>query len=303
MIAILQASAFAIPLADSSVQMVVTSPPYYGLRNYAANPDNAFGREATVGEYVQHAVEVLREIHRVLRQDGVVFWNIADSYREKNLCLIPQRIAIAAQDDGWIVRDQIIWHKPAPMPESAKDRCTRSYEPILMLTKSAHYFWDTEAVAEKTNDLKTKPRRFRKGDASVTLRHDEGNHYQPRATRNPRNVWTLSPTPFRGAHFATFPQDLPRRCILAASKPGDTVLDPFGGSGTTGVVAEELGRHAVLLDISREYVELMQKRMADVSGLPVKPVSKVVIFRAQEYEGSTPTGGGLTPPGMHMMVE
>ena len=303
MIAILQASAFAIPLADSSVQMVVTSPPYNGLRNYAANPDNAFGREVTVGEYVQHAVEVLREIRRVLRQDGVVFWNIADSYREKNLCLIPQRIAIAAQDDGWIVRDQIIWHKPAPMPESAKDRCTRSYEPILMLTKSAHYFWDTEAVAEKTNDLKTKPRRFRKGDASVTLRHDEGNYYQPRAARNPRNVWTLSPTPFRGAHFATFPQGLPRRCILAASRPGDTVLDPFGGSGTTGVVAQELGRNAVLLEISPEYVKLMQKRMADASGLPVKPVSKVVIFRAQEYEGSMPTGGGLTPPGMHMMVE
>ena len=126
MICILQASAFAIPLPDSSVQMAVTSPPYYGLRNYAANPQNAFGQEATVADYVQRTVETLREIRRVLKADGVVFWNVADSYCDKSLCLVPQRIAIAAHDDGWVVRDQIIWYKPAPMPESAKDRCTRS---------------------------------------------------------------------------------------------------------------------------------------------------------------------------------
>jgi DNA modification methylase len=263
MIAILQASAFAIPLPDSSVQMVVTSPPYYRLRNYADNPEDAFGQEATVSEYVRHTVEVLREIRRVLKKDGVVFWNIADSYCGKNLCLVPQRVAIAAKEDGWIVRDQIIWHKPAPMPEAAKDRCTRGYELILMLTKSPHYFWDAEAVAEKTDDLKTKPRRFRKGNPSLTLRHDDGNWYRPRGTRNPRNIWKIPPTPFRGAHFATFPKGLPHKCILAASRPGDTVLDPFGGSGTTGVVAQELGRNAVLLDISSEYVNLMRKRMID----------------------------------------
>jgi DNA modification methylase len=275
MICILQASAFAIPLPDSSVQMAVTSPPYYGLRNYAANPQNAFGQEATVADYVHRTVETLREIRRVLKADGVVFWNVADSYCDKSLCLVPQRIAVAAHDDGWVVRDQIIWHKPAPMPESAKDRCTRSYEPILMLTKSTHYYWDKEAVSERTNDLKTKPRRFRNGDASVTLRHDDGNWYQPRGTRNPRNVWTIPPTPFRGAHFATFPQGLPRRCILAASRPGDTVLDPFGGSGTTGLVAEELGRNAVLLEISPEYVRLMRQRVADASGLPVSQCARL----------------------------
>lgn len=132
----------------------------------------------------------------------------------------------------------------------------------------------------RANDLKTKPRRFRKGDASFTLRHDDGNLYRPRATRNPRNVWTLPATPFRGAHFATFPKGLPRQCILAASKPGDTVLDPFGGSGTTGVVADQLGRNAVLLDISPEYVRLMRKRMADAGGLPMKPMRKVADFRS-----------------------
>ncbi len=172
------------------------------------------------------------------------------------------------------------------MPESAKDRCTRSYEPILMLAKSTHYYWDKEAVSERTNDLKTKPRRFRNGDASVTLRHDDGNWYQPRGTRNPRNVWTIPPTPFRGAHFATFPQGLPRRCILAASRPGDTVLDPFGGSGTTGLVAQELGRNAVLLEISPEYVRLMRQRMADASGLPVSPCARLQFVAQRSMNGA-----------------
>ena len=243
-------------------------------------------------------VKVLREIWRVVKKDGVVFWNIADSYRNKNLLLVPQRIALAAQDDGWILRDEIIWQKRCPMPEAVTDRCTRSHEAIWMLTKSRHYFWDTQAVAEPTKDLKTKPRKFRNGDPSVTLRHDDGRLYQPRATRNPRNVWTPPPTPFRGAHFATFPMGIPHMCILAASRPGDTVLDPFGGSGTTGVVAQELGRNAVLLEISAEYARLMRERIAGATGLREKPVRNT--SRSDECEGLLLTGGDMTRPDMQM---
>jgi DNA modification methylase len=182
----------------------------------------AFGLEPTVEMYVQHTVEVLREIRRVLRPDGVVWWNIGDSYakggigiKAKNLCLIPDRVRIAAQEDGWYVRSNIIWNKPNPMPESVRDRPTDAYEDIIMLTKSGSYCWDQHATMEPTNDLKTKPRRFRNGDASQTLRNDEGNSYQPRGTRNPRNVWTFPVGSYKGAHFATFPVELPLRCITA----------------------------------------------------------------------------------------
>jgi site-specific DNA-methyltransferase (adenine-specific) len=291
LVAVLLASAFAIPLADNSVQCVVTSPPYFGLRKYTGNqelvwggqagcphewPENgtrkqspqrdhapdgsfgatrgvekssagmayqaslgntclrcdawrgAFGQEPTVELYVQHTVEILQEVRRVLRPDGVVFWNVADSYLDKNLCLIPQLVAIAAKKDGWWVRSTIpwwedpekagvlLWVKPNPMPESVRDRPTDAYETILMLTKSERYCWDQHATMEPTNDLKTKPRRFRKGDASQTLRNDEGNGYQPRGTRNPRNVWTFPVGSYKGAHFATFPVELPLRCITAA---------------------------------------------------------------------------------------
>ena len=216
----------------------------------------AFGLEPTVQMYVDHTIEVLREMRRVLRPDGVCFWNIGDSYasvgkwggsmggkhaialhgdtgigrakreygselKTKDLCLIPQRIALAAQADGWWVRSDILWVKPNPMPESVLDRPTDAYEHILMLTKSESYFWDKEAVAEPTNDLNTKPRNFRKGDSSQTLRHDEGNAYKPRETRNIRNVWTFPTQPMKWPkgqeHFAVFPSRLPQLCILAAT--------------------------------------------------------------------------------------
>jgi DNA modification methylase len=188
----------------------------------------AFGFEPEVQMYVEHTIEIMREIRRVLRDDGLLFWNIADTYKNKGLACVPQRVAIAAIEDGWIVRDSIVWAKPNPMPESVKDRLTRSHETILMLAKTDSYYWDSEAAREPATSK----------DAGAD------------GKRNMRNVWTIPLQPFRGAHFAPFPEELVRRCISLASKPGDLVLDPFGGSGTTGKVAMELGRRSVLIDIN-----------------------------------------------------
>jgi DNA modification methylase len=170
----------------------------------------------------------MRENRRVLRDDGVLFWNVADTYRHKSLVAVPQRVAVAAIEDGWFLRDVPIWVKPNPKPESVKDRLTRSYEPVLMLTKNPRYYWNSEACRETATSK----------DAGAD------------GKRNGRNVLQIAIQPFRGAHFATFPEELARRLILAASRPGDLILDPFGGTGTTGKVAMELDRRSVLLDIN-----------------------------------------------------
>lgn len=188
----------------------------------------SYGLEPTDELYVDHTIEIMREIRRVLKDDGVLFLNIADTYRDKNLALIPQQVAIAAVHDGWILRNDIIWSKPNPMPESVKDRFTDAYEHVLMLAKSKSYYWNHEPAREPA------------------ISKDAGAD----GKRNMRNVWTISLQPYGGAHFAAFPEELVRRCIYPATKPGDLVLDPFGGSGTTGTVAMELGRRSVLLDIN-----------------------------------------------------
>ena len=277
LVAVILASAFAIPLPDKSVQMVVTSPPYFGLRKYAGNPDGAFGQEKTVAEYVAHTVEVLREVRRVLKDDGVVFWNLGDSYGKtsKSLRLVPQRVAIAASDDGWVIRDIIIWGKKNPVPESVKDRCTCSYEPILILTKNKRYYWDAKAIEEpatsapcpvkkpggKYGELKLLSPIGNAKHQALGKHNLVGNRIAPKMTRNKRNVWTFATERHQDAHVAQFPSKLPRLCIMAGSRPGDLVLDTFAGSGTTGIVARELGRHAVLLDISAEYTRMMRERL------------------------------------------
>lgn len=462
---IVRADARRIPLPDESVQCVVTSPPYWGLRKYKGDQDliwaaglseanrsqtnvcahewtetvrqgisgadgkgnefgyrvsqivpssvqalcarcgawrGGFGLEPTVEMYVAHTVEILREIRRVLRHDGVVFWNIGDSYsggqsrgktepsgkqqtnhgtdwfcgngrgeaapglKPKDLCLIPARVALAAQQDSWWVRSLIIWAKPNPMPESVTDRPTDAYEHILMLTKSERYFWDAEAVKEPS----VEPDRIRAdqfgGNKGIEVNHSPGSISNGHGSRNLRNVWTFPTQAYSGAHFATFPEEIPRRAILAAtsargacvrcgspwkrivesnvrfeggsgramsrdpeswngskfdigktaehqgqrmqlrsgkyeaseqSESGDydirmgpvietqtvgweptcecgveetaacLVLDPFGGSGTTGRVAIELNRRAVLLDLAYSadaYAPLAQERLRDV---------------------------------------
>ena len=277
---VIQGDVFHIPIRDEIFQMVMTSPPYFGLRSYKGNSDDAFGREKTVAEYIKHTVEALREIRRVLRNDGVVFWNVADSYQpSKSLSLVPERIAIATQDDGWIVRDIIVWQKPNAIPESVEDRCTRSYESILMLTKSKNYFWNREQAVEpsvcfeegglhvpvkkrggKYGELKLSPPIGNAKHQVLNIGTLEGNRTVMRETRNLRNVWTIPTAPHRESHVAMFPEALVERAILCGSREGDTVFDPFAGSGTTGLAAKSLNRGFVLMDVSEEYTELMLSR-------------------------------------------
>jgi DNA modification methylase len=316
---LVKASATAIPLPDDAVQCVVTSPPYWGLRKYAGEQEvcwkgwraggwsGAYGLEPNFKMYIEHTVEILREIRRVLRPDGVCFWNIGDSYagggphhgeknlgksgtnrgsitgidrthvpglKPKNLCLIPQRVAIAAQEDGWWVRSVITWAKSNPMPESCKDRPTDAYEHILMLTKSERYFWDADAAQEpalvgyrSTSFMPTSAKDRQSPSPTAATAASMNNRTEEFiSSRNMRNVWTFPPQPYSGAHFATFPEELPRRCIRAATRPGDLVLDPFAGSGTTGYVAKEYGRRAVLLDLAYDstYRDLAVERTTDV---------------------------------------
>ena len=264
--------------------------------------------------YVQHSVDILREVSRILRPDGVLFWNIGDSYsgggrethgtrigekegtnrgnsdpafrlrnselKPKDLCLIPARVALAAQADGWWVRSDIIWNKPNPMPESVRDRPTDAYEHILMITKSARYYWDAEAVKEPGVSPEVTKEEY-----AVALRDTSESWHQritnpfkdgkksdnnlmagkcPPGGRNLRNVWTFATQPYKGAHFATFPVELVIRCLQAATKPGDLVLDPFGGSGTVGEVAFNMGRRFVLCDLA--YQDLQRQRIPPMDG-------------------------------------
>ncbi len=193
----------------------------------------------------------------------------------KCLGLVPERVAIAAEDDGWIVRDIIIWHKKNPVPESVKDRCTRSYEPILMLTKKKRYYWDAKAIEApatsapcpvkkpggKYGELKLLSPIGNAKHQALGKHNLVGNRIAPKMTRNKRNVWTIATEPHRDAHVAQFPSELLRLGIKAGSRPGDLVLDPFAGSGTTGIVARELGRNAVLLDISAVYAQMMREKL------------------------------------------
>lgn len=302
---IIQADARAIPLADKSVQCVVTSPPYWNLRDYGT--DGQLGLENTPEEYVENMVAVFHEVRRVLRKDGILWINLGDCYineppgsrdperwpkqqrnnhkpkrrikrpqgmKQKDLAGIPWRVAFALQDDGWWLRQDIIWHKPNPMPESVRDRCTKSHEYIFLMTKSAKYYYDAKAIAEPLAEASAARYEYEFGgtktDALIEANKDgvgqrtrvRGNRDTPE-DRNKRSVWSITTKPYKAAHFATFPPELPRLCILAGSKKGDVVLDPFSGSGTTAQVATELQRIPVGLDISMEYCRnLATKRQA-----------------------------------------
>ena len=273
-------------MPDQSVHCCVTSPPYFGLRDYGV--DGQIGLEPTPDEFVRALVAVFREVRRVLRDDGTLWLNLGDSYSSggrkwratdaknavrgmdtrpddgighKQLLGIPWRVAFALQADGWYLRQDIIWHKPNPMPESVRDRCTKAHEYVFLLSKGPRYYFDSEAIKEPAS---APPKKC--GPKNGASRNDSGRTGIVRGdgeTRNRRSVWTVSTKPFGEAHFATFPPALIEPCILAGSRLGDTVLDPFGGAGTTGLVAQQHGRNAVLTEINPEYAEIARRRIGN----------------------------------------
>lgn len=260
-------------LADESVHCVVTSPPYFGLRDYGC--DGQIGLEPTPDAYVAEMVAVFREVRRVLRQDGTFWLNLGDSYgKGKQLVGIPWRVAFALQNDGWYLRQDIIWAKPNPMPESVRDRCTRSHEYIFLMTKTPSYVFDIDAIKEPSIDAGKI-----KGGRSGYIQHSAGGHNKDGLSangakpiaekRNKRSVWTIAPKAFPGAHFATFPPDLIRPCIKAGCPEGGTVLDPFFGAGTTGLVAAELNRSCIGVELNPAYAAIAQQRLGLLPPCPV----------------------------------
>lgn len=282
-------------MPDGLVQVCVTSPPYFNLRDYGI--EGQIGLEETPEDYVAGLVAVFREVRRVLRNDGTLWINIGDCYngsgkgptsqygigkqserqgfeshltkvegcKPKDLIGIPWMVAFALRADGWYLRQEIIWHKPNPMPESVKDRPTRAHEQIFLLSKNREYFYDADAIKEPTV---TRDTIIRDRDNSKTNNTPgrtkmgglKGNDYE---FRNKRSVWTIPTSPYRGAHFATFPPALVEPCILAGSKPGTIVLDPFNGSGTTGAVAVKHGRDYIGLELNPDYLTLAHKRISE----------------------------------------
>jgi DNA modification methylase len=283
-------------LPDCSVHCCVTSPPYFGLRDYGCA--GQIGLESTPDAYVTELVAVFREVKRVLRDDGTLWLNLGDSYsgsgkgpagnlgkthnereikqtsgivpdglKPKDLIGIPWRVAFALQADGWYLRQDIIWHKPNPMPESVKDRCTKAHEYIFLLAKSPRYYYDAEAVKEPNSENSRMGGVYQEDGKTRRMRGGAGNDGIHKAGvvnswsgRNRRSVWTVTTKPYREAHFATFPPALIQPCIRAGCPAGGTVLDPFGGSGTTGEVAASEGRKAILIELNPEYVTLANKR-------------------------------------------
>lgn len=251
-----------------SVNCCVTSPPYFGLRDYGN--DEQIGLEETPEAFVESLVNVFREVKRVLADDGTLWLNLGDSYgKEKQLVGIPWRVALALQADGWYLRQDIIWSKPNPMPESVTDRCTKAHEYIFLLSKKPKYYYDADAVREPVKESSGRNMRAPKcGDDRV---HGTTNQTQKTFTEikgaNRRSVWNVNTQPYSGAHFATFPPDLIKPCIMAGCPTGGTVLDPFGGSGTTGMVALELGRSAELIELNPDYVEIINERTHVTPGL------------------------------------
>lgn len=251
-------------LPDKSIQCCVTSPPYWSLRDY--DIPGQIGLEPTIDQFINRLVEVFSEVKRVLTDDGVLWLNIGDAYtsgdrgyrapdkknpvramayrpdtpeglKPKDLIGIPWKLAFALQRDGWYLRSDIIWHKPNCMPESVKDRPTRSHEYVFLFSKSERYYYNNDAIREENG-------------------------------RNKRTVWSIPTQPFKGAHFATFPTTLIEPCILAGSHPSDFVLDPFFGSGTVGVICDKLGRRYVGIELQPEYIKIAIERLNNSTELP-----------------------------------
>jgi DNA modification methylase len=301
-------------MPDECVQTCITSPPYWGLRDYGLEPVvwdwgkadawlGCLGLEPTPELYVDHLVQIFREVRRLLRKDGTLWLNIGDSYaggnrggnpedspfrkqatnkgslvpptpippgsslKPKDMVLIPFRLALALQADGWWIRSDIIWHKPNCMPSSVKDRPTTDFEHVFLLAKNKKYYYDADAIREPIAD-KWQDSHYKYMNGNIDnykdgSRHSAGIHgsVDPQG-RNKRTIWTIPTRPYPEAHFATFPPDLIVPMILAGSAEGDTVLDPFGGSGTVAEVALKLGRHFVIIETNQDYCDLAHERIA-----------------------------------------
>lgn len=275
-----------------SAQTCVTSPPYWGLRDYG-HPGQ-IGLEKSPAEYVAKMVEVFGEVRRVLKDDGTLWLNLGDSYtgsansgaagkqdsiyrgvglpvkrsddlKPKDLVGIPWRVALALQADGWYLRQDIIWNKPNPMPESVTDRCTKAHEYIFLMAKSQRYYYDAEAIKEPSAEpwrAGIVEKCFGPSNPVGTMRNDTGRQVLRTQDRNRRSVWTVSPAQFSEAHFATFPPKLIEPCILAGAPEGGTVLDPFNGSGTTGLVCIKHQRRYVGIELNPEYVAMSERRLS-----------------------------------------
>ena len=247
------------------VDCVVTSPPYYNLRDY--QNDQQLGMEKSPVQYVANLVEIFNEIKRILKDDGVVWLNLGDTYaKDKNLLGIPWRVAFALQESDWYLRSDIIWQKTSILPESVKDRCTKSHEYIFMLTKSQNYYYNAEAIKEPTvsKDNYTRDRDNPNNKTNTTAGRSRmgGMKHNNYETRNKRSVWTMAPHVSKDYHFATYPKELPMNCIKASCRENGLVLDPFVGSGTTVQVAEILGRKSVGIDIQHKYLDLCLKKFS-----------------------------------------
>ncbi len=279
-------------IPDKTVQCCITSPPYWGLRDYGH--DRQIGLEQNLDDYLVQIIEVFREVRRILTDDGTLWLNLGDSYgKNKNLLGIPWKVAFALQDDGWLLRQDIIWHKPNPMPESVTDRCTKSHEYLFMLTKSRNYFFDNQAIAEpaKTKPGATWAERKAAGATAgnVIVGHEKRNGTQrvvhgkgvtsnltrQDGLRNKRSVWTINTKPFRDAHFAVMPEALVEPCVLASSKADDLILDPFTGSGTVGVVALRHDRHFIGVELNPNYIEIIRNRIESYQAISNEVIVKL----------------------------
>ncbi len=279
--------------------MCVTSPPYYGLRDYGGE-ENQIGQEGSPEEFIDQLVEVFKKVRDVMVDDGTLWVNMGDTYynyrsdgnypkqtvsktnqdlpnfspargnklkglKSKDLIGVPWLLAFALRKDGWYLRQDIIWHKPNPMPESVKDRCTKSHEYIFLLSKSKNYYYDNEAIKEPAKDWGTRDRTNGKY-------HNKGTGLSPHTglsksypTKNKRSVWTVTSKPYKEAHFATYPPDLIEPCIKAGSRKGDIILDPFMGSGTTAMVSKQLDRHFIGCELHDSYKTLINGRLPNTA--------------------------------------
>ena len=306
-------------LEDNSIDCVVSSPPYFGLRDYGA--DGQFGLEKNYHDYLANTVKVFETFKPKLKDTATIWWNVGDSYssgsrktttlqtvrkpksneiseskqkyldglivrppiqtgiKEKDLIMIPNRVAIALQEAGWYIRSEIIWHKPNPMPESVRDRPTSAHEKIWLITKNKKYYYDADAIKEPTTEsTKQRYKSGWKGNEERDYVSGKQNHFSKYIGtekskqdalkgRNKRNVWTITTKPFKAAHFATFPPDLIEPCIKAGCPEGGTVLDPFSGAGTTGIVAKKFNRKAILIELNPEYNVIAKERINQQFGM------------------------------------